>query len=144
MCLQYYTNTTGIVDEIDAYKWSSYSNYISGEIAGNVSQITFVLEYFDNKIDRFKEFHKETDDNDYLDIEEDTERHQNAKIDLILKEICETYGVRDGYEIISNREIREKLIEEMILKSGLSLRKIAKYLEISYNSVQAVNQRMKG
>ncbi len=79
----------------------------------------------------------------YLDIKEDIDRHQNEKVELIVSEICDKYGVNNNFEILRDKNIKEELIENMIRNSGLSLRKIANALEISYGSVQTVNMKIK-
>ncbi len=94
------------------------------------------------KKEKYIEFHRSTDYNEYLDIKEDIERHRNQKIELILKEVSHSYGIFSGHEMMSDPTIKKELIEKMIMNSGLSLRKIASYLEVSFNVVQSINKEL--
>ncbi len=133
----------GIVSNVQEYEWSSYGTYISEEMGNNYPEMKLVMDYFDNKKDLFREYHLDTDFNDYIDTKEDLENFKHQKIELILKEINEKYGICNGYEMIRNPLIKKELIEKMIIGSGFSLRKIANYLEVSFSSVQLINKELK-
>jgi len=131
-----------MISKVEEYEWSSYNTFLSQELLCKYKEMIFVMDYFNNRLDRYKEFHLSCDFNTYLDTKEDTEDFQNHKIELILKEIADKYGVTNGYEIVGNPVIKKDLIEQMIVRSGLSLRKISSYLEVSYNSVQLINSEL--
>ena len=118
------------------YKWSSYSKYINNETAGKRRQFEFVLGLFSNSIDEFKAFHMVKDDNEYLEIKEDIERFREEKAQEIIGECCAKHGIIEAYQIKGNERVMNDLIVELIDKSGMSYRKIARLLEISYNTVR--------
>lgn len=131
-----------MVSDVSEYEWSSYNTYLCDEAIDEHPEMLDIMQYFDNSAEKYKAFHEETDFNVYLDIKEDIDRHQNEKVELIVTEICNKYGVSNNFEILRDKSIKEELIANMITNSGLPLRKVANALEISYGSVQNVNQRI--
>jgi len=131
-----------MVLEIKDYEWSSYRTYLIIEAFEEHIEMKFIMDYFENEESKYILFHEENDFNVYLDIKEDLEFHQNEKVNYIINNICTKHNITSGFEILRDKKIKEELIEEMIKNSGLSLRKIASVIEVSYGTIQVVNQRM--
>ena len=129
-----------IIEKPGDYKWSSYSQYINNEITSKRRQFKFVLGLFNNSIDEFKAFHMVKDDKEYLEIKEDLKEFGEEKAQEIISACCAKHGIIEAYQIKENERVMNDLIAELIDKSGMSYRKIARLLEISYNTVREVGR----
>lgn len=132
-----------MVKELKEYKWSSYNEYNKKGLVDYSDQMKFVLKYFNDDLKQFKDFHKKTDDNEYLEIKEDLIKNRINKAKNIVDKYCNKYGVIETYQLFNNREIMDEMVKEIIKKSGLSFRKIAEYLGVSFSLVQQINLKSK-
>ena len=55
------------------YYWSSYNEYMNKSTILDSQQKEFILEYFSHNLEQFREFHKQKDNYQYLEIKEDIE-----------------------------------------------------------------------
>ncbi len=128
----------GMAKKAGDYKWSSYTTYVDRDFSGRNSQIQFVMDLFNNSIERFVVFHSEKDDNEYLDIKEDRQKYREEKAQEIISECCKKHGIIEAYQIRGDRTVMNELITELVGRSGMSYRKIACLLEVSYSTVRDV------
>jgi len=82
-----------------------------------------------------------SDGDEYLEIIEDLEQYRLENAQYIISKYCNEKGIIDLRQIKANNMYMKELIIRLIKGSKLSLRKVANLLEISYNVVQALNQR---
>lgn len=129
-----------IVKKPENYRWSSYREYIE-VIKEKSGMEKYVLSYFDMDIESFKKFHQEEDEREYLEIKEYKEKYRLDRAQRIINRYCGKYGVNTSKDVIENREIFKELIIELKEKSGLSIRKISKLLEVSYGTIQATKRK---
>lgn len=132
-----------MVKRLEQYKWSSYNDYFSKEKVIKSSQMQFVLAYFNNQLAEFKAFHKQSDDNEYLEIKEDLMKYRTEKAQGIIETFCTKHRITVAKEIYENKELIDKLLKLLIRQSKLPLRKIADLVGTSYNVVQQVNKIIK-
>lgn len=91
---------------------------------------------FDNDWDKFREYHQQEDEREFLEIKEDQEKYRREKAQKIISDICQTHGVYDLEDIQRHPEVIDDIIETLKKISGLSLTKIAGFLGVSYSRVQ--------
>ncbi|NLK21893.1 MAG: transposase [Epulopiscium sp.] len=130
-----------IVKEVGDYKWSSYKNYLNEESVNKSRQMKLILSYFNYDIKELAKFHLKSDGDEYLEIIEDLEQYRLENAQYIISKYCNEKGIIDLRQIKANNMYMKELIIRLIKGSKLSLRKVANLLEISYNVVQALNQR---
>ena len=137
----------GIVKNPGDYLWSSYNEYIGdnkNEIKLiNDEQKETILGYFSREIRQFELFHKESDDNEYLEIKEDKEQYRLNHAQQIISEFCKERGITQYKEVIENKIYLEELIRNLLVHSKLSHRQIAELLEVNRNIVHKINLEMK-
>jgi len=122
------------VNKLEAYKWSSYNNYVKGHMN---ESMTYVMGLFYNSISAFQEFHQQEDEREYLEIKEDQIKFKEEKAHRIITKHCNKKGILYDKEIKKNREMMKEIISDLVENSGLSLRSIAKMTNISYSTVQS-------
>jgi hypothetical protein len=129
VCAQNRAADRGI--DISAYVWAEDVRKISDS-----DDVDIVVELIGGN--QFKTFRQREDYNEYLEIKEDREKLREEIFNKIMAKHCKKHGILDRSEIVGNAELYEPLVKELVNKSGFSLRKIAKILEVSYSSVQKV------
>lgn len=72
---------------------------------------------------------------------EDLERYRNENAQYIISNYCNEKGIIDLRQVRANDMYMKEIIIRLIKESKLSLRKISNLLEVSYNIVQALNER---
>lgn len=118
----------GIVEKIEDYPYTSYSEYfLEKEIISDESIALLQLEEKDwqetiLKIHRNKNIKEEFDIKEYIAYQK-------------IIEVYEKKYEKSIREIIKEKEILKKLVKELKEKSGKSIREIAKILEIDRNKV---------
>ncbi len=130
-----------LVNEPHAYKWSSFNEYIKVNTIISSYQKEFVISCY-NSIDKFMEFHKEIDNNEYLDTLEEIEEHRLNIAQKIISDYFRDNGINEINEIIKNAIHLEKLIKLLLTHSKLSQRQIAKLLNINHGWVFEVNKTL--
>ena len=122
----------GIIKDIKDYKWSSYNEYI-GRLENGITDTDLLEMLSKNKkeaIKEFIEFHKEIEDETYLeDKEEEKENEEKNAWVLIQDKISESGAVN-----------KTELAELLLKNTKLSYRKIAEMLEINRGVVQRIGK----
>ena len=114
----------GIANRSEKYKWSSYNEYISGNLElVSPEQYSLIVDMFDSK-DTFIDYHKFEDEVEHLDTKEEIEEIRQNRAQKIIKDFCVTNGITDAKQLIKNPEIMDSMINELMNKTNLSLRKI--------------------
>lgn len=132
-----------IVKLPDEYMWSSYNEYNkkSSYILGN--QRAFIMGFFNNSLERFAEFHRQSDDNEYLEIEEDIEKERFEQAQKIISEYFSSKGLVDAKQVARNSVYMEEIIENLLKKSRLTHRQIAGLLQVSNSTVHNLSVNRK-
>lgn len=130
-----------LVKEIFVYKWSSYNEYIKINNVISNDQKKFVIGCYQN-IDSLIEFHKEIDNNEYLDTQEEIEEYRMYLAQKIISNYFKDNGINEVTEIAKNQFHIEQLIKILLANSSLSQRQIAKLLEISHGWVYEINKEI--
>ena len=97
---------------------------------------------FDSK-DTFIDYHKFEDEVEHLDTKEEIEEIRQNRAQKIIKDFCVTNGITDAKQLIKNPEIMDSMINELMNKTNLSLRKIGEIVGLSKNSVHRVYRGIK-
>ena len=121
----------GVVSNINRYDWSSYKSYITTERKGGIEDIDFVLNIFsEDRAKAVKLFieHTEKNNNDTcLEIEENT---SVSDIEILKK--IKSIGIQTVSQLQSmDRGERNKLLREIKLISGVTIRQISRVTGIS-------------
>lgn len=130
-----------IVKEAGDYHWSSYKDYLNEKNANKCRQMKLILSYFNYDTRELAKFHLKSDRNEYLEVIEDLERYRIENAQYTISNYCNEKGIIDLRQIRANDMYMNEIIIRLIKESKLSLRKIANLLEVSYNMVQALNER---
>lgn len=116
-----------MVSNLNQYQWSSYNEYIGKE---NIVDREWVLALFSNKkensLELFKDYHRENDDNVYLDISNDKYLTDKEVKNLISKLNIDIDEIKN-----LNRENRDALLKELKAINGSSIRQISRITGIS-------------
>lgn len=127
-----------MVKSPEEYKWSSYKSYIKDDLNETMK---FVKSLFNNNDRGFKEYHQEEDDEEYLEIKEDQIRYREERCQKIIADFCNKYDIIESREIYNNKELLKEIIDELADRSGMSLRAIAKHIEVSFSTIQAIRKK---
>lgn len=123
-----------MVKKANRYSWSSYNNYMSGDLS---ESMVFVMGMFQKSKTVFEAFHLKEDQNEYLEIKEDQERYRMEKAQIIIDSFCIINSVIDIKDLRNNKEYLKRITKELLEYSGLSLRQVAKLIEIPYSTMQS-------
>ncbi|OGO77925.1 MAG: hypothetical protein A2Y23_04205 [Clostridiales bacterium GWB2_37_7] len=121
------------------YYWSSYNEYMNENTIIESQQRQFVLGCFSHDIKQFLEFHKQKDNNEYLEIKEDLEKERLEKAQEIISAYFTKKGLIDAKQVIKDPVNLEGIIRELLRGSQLTHRQIANLLETSNNIVHKVS-----
>ncbi|HYE09613.1 MAG TPA: transposase [Patescibacteria group bacterium] len=121
------------------YNWSSYNEYMSENIIIHSQQKEFILGCFSYDIEQFLEFHKQKDNNEYLEIKEVIENERLEQAQDIISIYFEQKGLIDAKQVINNSVHLEEIIRYLLKGSRLTHRQIANLLGVSNNVVHKVN-----
>jgi len=127
-----------MIKAIETYKWSSYQRYLNKNLTESMA---YVKGLFNNSNAEFEQFHKVMDNREYMEIKEDQLKYREERSQRIITDCCNKYGIVDAKEIHGNKEILEEIVKEMIESSGMSLRKIAEFIGVSFSTVQLVSKK---
>ena len=129
-----------IVKDIGKYTWSSYCEYL-GEVAVIAErQKAFVLSMFSDDVDRFRQFHLEKDEQEYLDTKEEIAQNRLDLAQDIIEEYCIQKGIVDSRQIYGSPEHVRAIVTELLKRTKLSHRKMASLLGIDPNVVHQVSR----
>ncbi len=131
----------GLVRDAGDYPWSSYGGYMEASpiLSGELRER--VLGYFEGDKEKFRGFHNQQDDEEYLEIKEDLERHRLERAQEIIAVFSRSHGLTDQPEYLNHPAALDKLIAELLEKSRLSYRKAAVLLGVSYSRVSQARSR---
>ena len=123
-----------IAEDPASYRWSSFTEYL-GRASVRLVDVDFVLNMFhrDTKkaLQSFKEFHRGSSEDAFLETEENKRITDESAIDII-KKIC---NVQHCNEVqIAEKEKRDQYLK-MMKDKGLSTRQIARLTGIKRNII---------
>ncbi len=121
-----------MISDISDYKWSSYKNFLKGNL--NTKQ-SWVLSIFGSR-DSYVSFHQVEDNREYLEIKEDQLTYRKERAQRIVNEYCKSHGIHDYKELRDNHQNLKELIKELAKNSGLSQRQIASQYDLSLSLIQ--------
>lgn len=127
-----------ISKSLDVYKWSSYNEYINESEIINKNQKEFILNYFDEDINKFETFHKEVNYDEFLETNEDIETQRLDHAQYIIQNYFIEHGISEIKQISKNPYHLDNIIKKLLSNSKLSHRKIAELLEIGRGDVHRV------
>lgn len=133
-----------MVANAEDYTWSSYLEYTQDYSFISMELRQKVLDYFTGDIAQFESFHLQQDDQEYLEIKEDAETYRLDRSQGIIETFCKANGIREASELYQNPTGLDQLIFNLVKTSGLSLRKIAALLGVSYSRVHQISLRANG
>lgn len=122
-----------IIKDVEQYKWSSYNEYINNKNINDSRQL--VLSFFNNDLIKYKAFHDENDNTEYLEIKEDMIAYRIDRAQRIIEKYCKEHGMITRNEVLSNPIVLDNVISELRLECKLTFRKIGELLEMPYNTV---------
>lgn len=122
------------------FKWSSYNEYIEKE-RGNIvsSEQKEIVLILSNGINKFIDFHRLQDDNEYLEIKEDRDSYRLEKGQEIISEYFKEKGINEAKELNRDPEFLDEIIKKLLNNTNLSHRKIASLLGISNHIVHSIS-----
>ncbi len=135
----------GIVKKIEEYKWSSYSIYTETKNQNNSIDKRFILEMFSDDIEKstklFIDYSKIQDDGKFIDLQEENVEEKAIQTENQAKELIMHFLVKHNINSsdLKNRQkedLRRDIINTLKRKSNLSIRQIAKLLDVDRNMVQ--------
>lgn len=130
-CLVYIQNNpvkAGIVTKAENYIYSSYINYIT---QSGIIDFEEAEKYYSIKPDNMRNIMKESTTEEWL---ENIDREYEDK-NQVFAEITKKYGLTKD-RIKTNDELLKIVVKEMQLRSKISLREIAKILEIGRETLR--------
>lgn len=128
-----------LVKSPEEYRWSSFNEYLFDNVIISSLQKEFILGLFTNNINQFADFHKQRDNNEYLDIDEELERNRLEHAQEIISEYFTEKGLTDAMKVTKKPSYLEELIHRLLKNSKLSHRQIANLLGISSSMVHKAN-----
>ena len=121
------------------YRWSSYREYLKEDIIVNKEQKDFVLGCY-GSINQLIEFHKEKDDQEYLEIKEDIEQYREDKAKEIISMYLKEKGINETEIFNLDSIYLDEAIMILLKRSKLSHRQIGELLKISSSKVHRINK----
>jgi REP element-mobilizing transposase RayT/DNA-binding transcriptional regulator YiaG len=135
----------GIVKKIEEYKWSSYFIFTETKNQNNSIDKRFILEMFSDDIEKstklFIDYSKIQDDGKFIDLQEENVEEKAIQTENQAKELIMHFLVKHNINSsdLKNRQkedLRRDIINTLKQKSNLSIRQIAKLLDVDRNMVQ--------
>lgn len=128
------------------YPWSSYRLYVGGPGAGDGSlpEVEYILNFFSDDrakaIKYFKEFVRQDEEQEFMDIDMDTIDETN--ITSYLNDYLAARGL-DLQTLLrtEHKHLRDTLIRDIVNQSSLSLRRIAELTGISREMIRRAVKR---
>jgi DNA-binding transcriptional regulator YiaG len=136
----------GIVKNIEEYKWSSYTIYTETKNQNNSIDKHFILEMFSDDIEKstklFIDYSKMQDDgHQFMDLQEENVEEKAIQTENQAKDLIMNFLTKHNINSrdLKNRQkedLRRDIINTLKKKSNLSIRQIAKLLDVDRNMVQ--------
>jgi len=128
-----------MVKTLEDYNWSSYNEYVKENSIIKTEQREFILDYFRSNVEQFIVFHKQKDNQEYLEVKEDIVKERMEAAQDIISEFFTKKGLIEAKQVKQNFLYLEELIQNLLEKSKLTHRQIASLLSISNNVVHSVS-----
>ena len=127
----------GIVSSPGEYQWSSYIEYTGpGKYLVNRAQKDFVMANISKDRLGFEKFHNVDDLNVYLDIKEDQKEIMQRNAQLIIEKHFRKSGLDALDQPMKKKELLGEMVKEIYEKTGLSIREIARLLDVGVTTVR--------
>ena len=133
-----------IVEDAQSYEWSSYSYYIGNKNSIiDATEIQKVIALFSNSIKNFVSFHLEEDDSEFLEISEDLQKEREERAQQIINRYLLQRDAGTGTKVLLDleRDVKEKIIKEMISKTRLTHRRIAEIMGVNRGMVHNIAKK---
>lgn len=130
-----------IVAKPSDYQWSSYKSYVDKKdnlVSSNEKQM--IMDLFSGSMEQFVEFHSEEETHEFLETEEDIELEREEKALIIIDKYCQQHEIIAN-ELRNNKDVLEKVVNELIETNYLSHRRIAGLLGITRGMVHNVAKK---
>ena len=128
-----------MVKSLEDYKWSSYNEYAKENSIIKTQQKEFILGYFCNNVEQFIVFHKQKDNQEYLEVKEDILKDRIEQAQEIISAYFSKKGLVEAKQVIRNPVYLEEIIQILLRESKLTHRQIANLIEDSNNIVHCVS-----
>lgn len=125
-----------------AYAWSSYTDYLEGSELLDTELRNLVLGHFSNTSE-FETFHKQRDDEGYLEMKEDAEQYRMERAQELISAFCRANGLQEATDFKRSTNGLDTLIGDLLNYSHLSYRKIAELAGVSYSRVNQISGTIK-
>lgn len=110
-----------VVNKSYSYAFSSIREYVNAKVDIIHESTKQLLENWFESLDEFKQFHKEKDCHVFLDIASDIEVQLHNAAFLILDSMVKEFDVNKTVEILEDKNLRNKYLEN--LKTSLNISK---------------------
>lgn len=128
-----------MVQSQEDYNWSSYNEYTNENGLIDRSQKEFIVGCFNDNLNKFVEFHKQKNNDEFLEIKEDLEAERFEKGQEIIAEYFQHKGLVHGKQVLKNAVMLEEIINKILKESRLTHRQVANLLGISNSVVHRSN-----
>lgn len=128
-----------MVKSLEDYNWSSYNEYAKENSIIKTQQREFILDYFCNNVEQFIVFHKQKDNQEYLEVKEDIVKDRIEQAQEIISAYFSKKGLVEAKQVTKNPIYLEEIIRRLLRESKLTHRQIANLLEISNNVVHNIS-----
>lgn len=129
----------GIVKSESDYKYSSYCNYIEGQIKTEIIKLIFNINDKYNYLDQFYYIHENFSEENIIDIKEEQETAQR-KMEKVVETFCNKYSYDLNY-IKKDNYLLKSLIKEIQNNSDITNKAISEYLKIGKNRIATLINR---
>lgn len=124
-----------MIKSVGEYRWSSYNEYVKENSVIGRQQKEFILAYFSDSLEQFAEFHKQSDNDEYLEVKEDIEKERLEQAQEIISDYFSKKGLIEAKQVIRNPVYLEEIIQNLLRTSRLTHRQIASLLQVSNSTV---------
>jgi len=130
-----------MVKSLEDYYWSSYNEYVKEGSIIKSQQREFILGYFSNDVGQFIAFHKQKDNQEYMEIKEDILKNRIEQAQEIISVYFSEKGLVEAKQFNRNAVYTEEMVQRLLIKSKLTHRQIANLLGVSNNTVHNVSMQ---
>ncbi len=128
-----------MVKSPEDYYWSSYNEYIGENSTIKTQQKEFILGCFNNDMAQFIAFHKQKDNQEYMEVKEDILENRIEQAQEIISEYFLGKGLINDKQFNKNADYIEELVKRLLKESKLPHRQIANLLGVSNSIVHNVS-----
>ena len=128
-----------MVKTLEDYNWSSYNEYVKENSIIKTEQREFILDYFRSNVEQFIVFHKQKDNQEYMEIKEDILKNRIEQAQEIISVYFSEKGLVEAKQFNRNAVYIEEMVQRLLIESKLTHRQIANLLGVSNNTVHNVS-----